>query len=63
MQELRYLRSHGSQGAQVIKIMVDIERQTEILKNYDGVVNNPENFPNQVANSSTQIVRKLLDVI
>lgn len=63
MQELRYLRSHGSQGAQVVRLMGDVERQTDILKNYDAVVNNPENFPNQVANSSTQFVRRLLDVI
>lgn len=43
--------------------MKELERTTALAKNPKSIVNNAEEFPNQVVNSSTNFVRKLLDII
>ncbi|MBI2520182.1 MAG: hypothetical protein HYV97_07185 [Bdellovibrio sp.] len=63
MQNARYIRQNGSEAAQVRRLMRELERTTALTKNPQEIVNNPEQFPNEVVNSSTNFVRKLLDII
>ena len=63
MQEMQYLKTNGSYGAQVHRLMRQVERETMIMKAGDAVIHNPEEFPNQVHNNSTDRLRRLLDVI
>ncbi|HAZ13478.1 MAG: hypothetical protein A2X86_13190 [Bdellovibrionales bacterium GWA2_49_15] len=63
MQNARYIRENGSEASQVRRLMKELERTTALAKNPKSIVNNAEEFPNQVVNSSTNFVRKLLDII
>ncbi|MEK6626380.1 MAG: hypothetical protein AABY86_15530 [Bdellovibrionota bacterium] len=63
MQNSRFIRNNGSEAAQVRRLMRELERNTAITKNAEAVVNNAEEFPNEIANSANNIVLKLLDII
>jgi hypothetical protein len=63
MQEMQYLKTNGSYGAQVQRLMKQVERETMLLKAGDAMIHNAEEFPNHVHNNQTDRMRRLLDVI
>ncbi len=63
IQAQRFIRQNGSEAAQVKRLMRELERSTDLVKNPEAMIKDAEQFPHEIANSTTNMVRKLLDVI